>query len=86
MEGRLGRMVVATAVGAFGALVIAVLLPQTSQRGWGAGALGLANPVLVGAGACGIAMAVYALLGVLARLPRIERTRLPRATMLRSRR
>ena len=86
LEGRLGRIVVATAIGLFVAVLIALVLPQRTMRGWGGGAFDLTNPVLVVSGACGIAMAVYALLGLLARLPRIETTRLPRATVRRSRR
>ncbi|HEX5060598.1 MAG TPA: hypothetical protein VFV99_14620 [Kofleriaceae bacterium] len=83
LEGRFGRLVAAISIGAILAVPIAALLPQESMRGWGAGAFGLANPVLVIAGACVIALGVNALLhATRSRTPPI---RVPRATTRRRR-
>jgi hypothetical protein len=85
LEGRLGRLGIAVLVGGVVAIVVAAVLPQESSRGWGGGAFGAANPVLIAAGACGIAIGVYAVLGVWlrgvrppARLPVARVARKPR--------
>lgn len=83
--GRVWRLVWAIEIGIALAIVIALVLPQRSMNGWGGGAFGGANPALVGAGACGFTLAIYALLGALARR-RVQRVvRLPRARLLPSR-
>lgn len=86
LGGRLERLIIAGLVGVVTALVVAAVLPQESSRGWGGGAFGAANPVLVGAGACGIALGIYAVLDVWVRgLRRPGRTpgRLPVARIAR---
>ena len=81
IHGRLLRVVCSIVAGALLAVVIAVVLPQRSSSGWGVGAFGMANPVLVGAGAVAIALGIYAVLGaVMRRAPRIV---IPRATLVR---
>jgi len=92
MSGRLWRLFWSILAGAMLAVVIAAVLPQRSERGWGGGAFALTNPVLVAAGAVGIAIGVYALLGIFVRtktfarlLPPIERVWIPRARLLRRR-
>ena len=82
VEGRFGRLMVSIVTGTVLALLLAELVPGLKRIQGGPS--DLAIPVLVGAGVCGIAMAVYALLGVLARTRRVEPTPLPRATLRRT--
>jgi hypothetical protein len=83
--GRAWRLFWSVLAGAQVAVLIAVLLPQKSMRGWGGGAFGAANSVLVAAGALGITLAVYAVLNAFARRPPRMRIRVPRAVVLRGR-
>jgi hypothetical protein len=92
IEGRLWRLFWSILAGAMLAVVIAAILPQRSLRGWGGGAFDLTNPLLVASGAVGIAIGVYALLGVFVRtqlyarlMPPFPRVLIPRARVLRRR-
>ena len=85
VSGRLWRLFWSVLAGAQIAVLIAVLLPQRSLRGWGGGAFGAANSILVGAGALGITLAVYALLNARVKRPPRLRIRMPRAILVRSR-
>jgi hypothetical protein len=92
VEGRLWRLFWSVLAGAMLAVVIAAILPQRSSSGWGGGAFDLTNPLLVAAGAVGIAIGVYALLGVFVRtqvyarlMPPVQCVWIPRARLLASR-
>ena len=88
VNGRVARLVFSIIVGVVGAVLLADLLPGHV----GGGPSAFAIPALVAAGAVGITLGVYALLGVLVRsLPTADgaplpRAPLPRATLRRSRR
>jgi len=85
VQGRLGRLVCSVVVGLLSAVTIAIVLPQRSLNGWGAGAFGLTNPLLVASGAVGITMAMNAWLAAIARRPSRVRIDVPRATVVRRR-
>jgi len=92
LEGRLWRLFWSILAGAMLAVVIAAILPQRSLRGWGGGAFDLTNPLLVAAGAVGIAIGVYTLLGFFVRtqiyarlMPPVQRVWIPRARLVRRR-
>ena len=85
VSGRLWRMFWSVLAGAQIAVIVALVLPQRSLNGWGGGAFGGANTLLVGAGALGLALAINALLAALMRRPPRTRIRLPRARLVRGR-
>ena len=85
VTGRAWRLFWSVLAGAQVSVLIAVLLPQQSMRGWGGGAFGGANAFLVAAGALGITLAVYAGLNAIARRPPRVRIRMPRAILVRGR-
>lgn len=85
VNGRIWRLFCSLLVGAPIAVLIAAVLPQRSLCGWGDGAFGFVNPVLVGIGVVAITLAVYAALGAIARMPPRIRVRVPRAVVVRRR-
>ena len=82
VNGRLFRLVLSIIVGATGAVMLGAVLPGHV----GGGPSAFAIPALVAAGAVGITLGLYTLLGVLARrLPVPGVAPLPRARLVRRR-
>ncbi|HEY5923773.1 MAG TPA: hypothetical protein VIV11_18955 [Kofleriaceae bacterium] len=87
--GRLSRLLASIITGTMLSVVLACLIPGLKRLRGGPG--DFAITALVAAGACGIAMAIYALLGTAARnkptqLVCSKPAPLPRATLRRSKR
>ncbi|HEY5945517.1 MAG TPA: hypothetical protein VIV40_08495 [Kofleriaceae bacterium] len=80
MSGRLLRLCMSIPLGIALALLIMSHVPRHSLSGYlGGDPLGGANPILIGAAACGLALAINALLAVAMRRLRTTRPVIPRA-------